>query len=174
MKGMWYGVLWYVLSKHWLVSFVTEVALGSGDWASCVHIKWQVFKKPLFYFYDEYNFFPNVFVLLLIKRKLFVSFSTVSIKYCSRRMSCTVPFSHSLSYIPWKRTLCSWWYGNPDLKNTDLVNVWNERGLRDYQNSWMSRGKLLKCHSIGLKRETEWLHLVEMFCQHNKLMLLFG
>lgn len=139
----------------------------SGDRASCVHIKWQVFKKSQFYFCDEYNFFPNIFVLLLVKRKLFVSFSTVSIKYCSRKMSCTVPFSHSLE-------LHSWWYGNPDLKNTDLVNVWNERGLRDHQNSWMSRGKHLKCHSVGLKWETEWLHLAEMFCQHNKLMLLFG
>lgn len=165
---MWYGALWYVLAKYWLVNFVTEAALDIWWYrASCVHIKWQVFKKSQFYFCDEYNFFPNIFVLLLVKRKLFVSFSTVSIKYCSRKMSCTVPFSHSLE-------LHSWWYGNPDLKNTDLVNVWNERGLRDHQNSWMSRGKHLKCHSVGLKWETEWLHLAEMFCQHNKLMLLFG
>ena len=140
---------------------------ASGDRASCVHIKWQIFKKSQFYFCDEYNFFPNIFVLLLVKRKLFVSFSTVSI----------VPERYPvlfLSHIPWNPTLRSWWYGNPGLKNTDLVNVWNERRLRDHQNSWMSRGKHLKCHSIGLKWETEWLHLAEMFCQHNKLMLLFG
>lgn len=108
---------------------------ASGDRASCVHIKWQVFKKSQFYFCDEYNFFPNIFVLLLVKRKLFVSFSTVSIKYCSRKISCTVPFSHSLEpYIAflmiWKSRFEKYWSGQClEWKKTERSSKFmNEQG----------------------------------------------
>lgn len=80
-------------------------------------------------------FFPNIFVLLLVKMKLFVSFFTVSIKYCSRSMSCTVPFSHSLEpYIAflmiWKSRFEKYWSGQClEWKRTERSSKFmNEQG----------------------------------------------